>query len=202
MEYQIRNWYYFTWLSGDFICEQHVHSLDKVLWAMKDEAPAVCTASGGRSQRTGEMYGNIYDHFNSVFEWKNGVKAFSSCRQWRGCDGNVSDYAFGTKGTAAIQRARISGENEWRWRGQAPGMYDAEHVALFSAIRTNQPINNGDYMCKATLMGIMARTAAYTGKKITWEQLMNSTLDLSPPAYEWGPLEMRPVPVPGTTKFV
>lgn len=202
MEQQMRNWYYYTWLSGDFICEQHVHSLDKVLWVMGDKPPARCTASGGRIQRTAPKYGNIYDHFNSVFEWENGVKAFSSCRQWVGCDGDVSDYAVGSTGTAALQHHWIKGKQKWRWRGDAINMYDAEHIALFKAIRQNKAINHGDYMCKSTLMGVMGRMSAYTGKSIKWDQLLASTLDLSPPAYEWGPLEMRPVAVPGKTPLV
>jgi len=95
MEYQIRNWYYYNWLSGDHITEQSIHSIDKIMWVMKDVPPAKCTASGGRSRRTEEKWGDIYDHFNCVFEWENGEKLFHSCRQWSGADGNVSDFVFG-----------------------------------------------------------------------------------------------------------
>ncbi|RMH01476.1 MAG: gfo/Idh/MocA family oxidoreductase [Planctomycetota bacterium] len=203
MEYQIRNWLYFTWLSGDHIAEQHIHSLDKVLWAMRDVPPARITSTGGRIQRTDPKYGNVYDHFNTVYEWENGVKAFSSCRQMAGCSTDVSDYAFGTKGVAALQHHRITGENPWRWRGEGPDdMYQNEHDALFRSIRAGEPINNGDYMCKSTLMAIAGRMAAYTGQTLTWQQVENSQLDLTPPAYEWGDLEVAPVAVPGVTKFV
>ena len=203
MEYQIRNWLYFTWLSGDHIAEQHIHSLDKLLWAMKDEPPIRCTSSGGRTVRTDPEFGNVYDHFNTVFEWANGVKGFSSCRQWVNCASDVSDHCFGTKGTAHIQSHQIDGENAWRHRkGDAPDdMYQNEHDALFASIRKNTPIADGDYMCKATLMAIMARMSAYTGQTITWEQALASTEDLTPPAYEWGDIAMAPVARPGVTKF-
>ncbi len=202
MEYQMRNWLYFTWLSGDHTAEQHIHSLDKIAWAMKDEYPTKCTASGGRIQRTDEKYGNVYDHFNTVFEWKSGIKAFSSCRQWNGAKANVSDFAFGTKGIAGLQAHRIKAEENWRYRGEGGDMYLDEHIALFKAIRANQPIDNSEYMCNSTLMAIMARMSAYTGQEITREQALNSEENLAPRAYEWGPVEMRPVSIPGITKFL
>jgi predicted dehydrogenase len=204
MEYQMRNWLYFTWLSGDHIAEQHIHSLDKILWAMGDATPARITASGGRIQRTDAKWGHIYDHFNSVFEWESGVKAFSSCRQMAGTSTNVSDFAYGTKGVAALQSHRISGENKWRWRGDGPDdMYQNEHDALFASIRAGEPItSNGDYMCKSTMLAIAGRMAAYTGQTLTWEQAMDSELDLTPPAYDWIELDAVPVAIPGVTKFV
>jgi predicted dehydrogenase len=203
MEYQVRNWLYFTWLSGDHIAEQHIHSLDKLLWAMKDEPPVRCTSSGGRTVRTEPIYGNVYDHFQTAFEWASGVKGFSSCRQWVNCAPDVSDHCFGTKGTAHIQTHQIEGENPWRHRGEDPDdMYQNEHDALFASIRKNAPLANGDYMCKATLMAIMARMSAYTGQTITWEQALASQEDLSPRAYEWGDLETAPIARPGVNKFV
>ena len=204
MEYQMRNWLYFTWLSGDHIAEQHIHSLDKVMWAMGDTPPAKITASGGRIQRTDPKWGHIYDHFNSVFEWDSGVKAFSSCRQMAGCSTNVSDFAYGTKGVAELQSHRIRGADKWRWRGDGPDdMYQNEHDALFRSIRAGEPISrDGDYMCKSTMLAIAGRMAAYTGQTITWDQAMNSELDLSPPAYDWIELEDVPVAIPGVTKFV
>jgi len=201
MEWQLRNWLYFTWLSGDHIAEQSCHSIDKTLWAMQDVPPVKCTASGGRIVRTSPDYGNIFDHFNSVFEWESGVKCFHSCRQWEGADSDVSDYAFGTKGTAALQHHRITGENEWRFSGKPESMYVREHRALFGALRKGEVLNNGDYMYKSTMMSIMARMSAYTGKTITWEQALESKLDLTPPSYEFGPLAVRPVAQPGKTEF-
>ena len=204
MEYQMRNWLYFTWLSGDHIAEQHIHSLDKLAWAMRDEYPVKCTASGGRTARTGAEYGNVYDHFNTVFEWERGVRGFSSCRQWVGADTDVSDHVFGTKGVAQLQRHEISGENPWRKRrGEEPDdMYQNEHDALFASIRPGEPIANGEYMCKSTMMAIMARMSAYTGQSITWEEAWSSKLDLTPAAYEWTDVEPAEVARPGVTKFV
>lgn len=203
MEWQMRNWLYFVWLSGDHICEQHIHSLDKLAWAMGDRYPVKATASGGRIARTDPKYGNVYDHFNTVFEWEGGIRGFSSCRQIVGASADVSDHVWGTKGVARLQGHRIEGEKAWRWRSDEPDdMYQNEHDALFAAIRRNEPINNGEYMCNSTMMAILGRLAAYTGQTITWEQLWNSQLDLTPPAYEWGPLEVAPVARPGVTKFV
>lgn len=202
MEWQIRNWLYFTWLSGDHITEQHIHSLDKLAWAM-DAHPIRAKSSGGRIVRTDPKFGNVYDHFNTVYEWENGVKGFSSCRQWVGAAANVSDFVYGTKGKAAIQAHRIEGENPWRWRSDEPDdMYQNEHDELFASIRAGVPIDNSDYMIASTLMAIMGRMSAYTGTVVTAEQVWNSQLDLSPPAYEWGPLEVRPVARPGVTPFV
>jgi hypothetical protein len=147
------------------------------------------------------MYGNVYDHFNTVFEWESGVKLFHSCRQWEGADRDVSDFVYGTKGTAAIQNHYIKGEQEWRFRGRPKSMYQREHDALFAAIRNGEPINDGDYMCKSTLMALMGRMAAYTGKVIEWEQALNSEEDLTPPAYAFGPAPEVVVARPGVTQF-
>ena len=133
------------------------------MWAMKDAPPAKCSASGGRTCRTEEKWGDIYDHFNCVFEWENGTKLFHSCRQWSGADGDVSDYVHGTLGTAAIQRHRIDGEVNWKFSGSPNDMYDAEWVELFRSVKGERDrINNGEYMCNSTLASILGRTAAYT----------------------------------------
>lgn len=203
MEFQVRNWLYFNWLSGDHINEQHIHSLDKVAWAMADVYPAKCTSSGGRIVRIDPKYGNIYDHFNTVYEWENGVKAFSSCRQWESSSTDVSDYVVGTEATASLQDHRITphqGET-WNWEKRPDDMYQNEHDALFAAIRANEPINDGEWMSHSTLMAIMGRMAAYTGRTITWEQALNSKESLVPESLEWGDMEMAPIPRPGVTQF-
>jgi predicted dehydrogenase len=197
MEYQIRNWLYFNWLSGDFICEQHVHSLDKMAWAVKDQTPLKVSSTGGRQQRTDAKYGNVYDHFCSVFTYPNGVKMFSFCRQQSGCDTDVNDYVMGTKGTADLMQAKITGEKPWKFNGPGGNMYRDEHVALFRSIRDGAPINNGQYMANSTMLAIMARMSAYTGKDVTWDDAMKSGLDLSPKKYEWGELTTLPVAIPG-----
>ena len=205
MEYQVRNWLYFTWLSGDHINEQHIHSLDKIGWAMNNVYPDKVTASGGRISRTDEKYGNIFDHFNSVYEWENGAKCFSSCRQIVGSSTDVSDHIYGTNGTAHLQQHRIDYRNGQTWNHtstQPDNMYQNEHNALFAAIRSGETINNGEYMCNSTLMAIMGRMSAYTGKTVTREQALNSKLDLVPATLEWGDLAMNPVATPGVTELI
>jgi predicted dehydrogenase len=205
MEYQLRNWYYYTWLSGDFNTEQHVHSLDKMAWALGDETPVRVSGSGGRQQRTDPKYGNIYDHFNVVYEYANGIKAFARCRHFRGCDNEVADYVFGTKGRVDVFKHRIydySGKLVWRAKVEKNDMYQTEHDKLFAGIRAGQPINNGYYMSMSTLMAIAGRTSSYTGKTLTWEQMLNSKQDLTPPQYDWGSVETPTVAIPGVTPFV
>ena len=205
MDVQMRNWLYFDWLSGDHINEQHIHSLDKILWVMGDVAPKKVTSSGGRSQRTDEKFGNVYDHFNSVYEWDNGVRCFSSCRQWESTSTDVSDWINGTEGVAELQSATVTsrGGDTWKHKQDGPdNMYLNEHVALFDSIRNGKAINNGDYMCKSTMMAIMARMSAYTGKTVTWKQAMESELDLTPKKLAWGDNAVNPIARPGETKCI
>ena len=205
MEYQIRNWYYYTWLSGDFNVEQHIHSLDKMMWAMNDEAPASISGSGGRQVRTDDKYGNIYDHFDIVYAWPNGVKAFARCRHWPNCENEVEDYIIGTKGRVDVMSHKIedhAGNLLWRYDGPDGDMYQIEHNELFASIRDGKPINNGDYMCKSTMLAIAGRMAGYTGQRLTWDAVMNSKEDLTPKAYEWGDNPVPTVAIPGKTPFV
>jgi predicted dehydrogenase len=208
MEWQCRNWPYFTWLSGDHNVEQHIHSLDKMAWAMKNQYPTKAVGLGGRQVRTGPEYGNIFDHHSVVYEFANGAKLFSNCRQQPGCAGEVADHVYGDKGTCDIDALRtvfsIRGAESWKYDGKkAQGdMYQNEHNELIACIREGNPINDGDWMSKSTLMAIMGRMATYTGQVITWEKALNSKEDLSPPSYEFGPLAVRPVAMPGVTKFV
>ena len=208
MEWQMRNWLYFTWLSGDHIVEQHVHSLDKMAWAMKDEYPIKAVGTGGRQVRTSPDYGHIFDHHAVVFEYRSGVKLFSYCRQQAGCDNDVSDTLMGTRGICHINAngpgaATISGPNAWQLRPRRDdNMYQTEHNELFAAIRAGKPINNGEYVCKSSLLAIMGRMASYTGKVITWDKALNSKEDLSPAKYAFGPLAVPPVARPGITRFV
>ena len=211
MEWQVRNWLYFYWLSGDHIVEQHIHSIDKMMWIMKDEPPVKVMATGGRIQRTAPQYGNVYDHFNTIFEWENGVRAFTNCRQFVECGTDVSDWAFGVDGIAAVgaEKPFITGKNPIKIKKSKQNMYDSEHVALFKSIRDNAPINNGDYMCKSTMCAIMARTSAYSGKEVTWLEMVGGTVidentgnevkipasteSFSPEKYGWGPREVDAV---------
>ena len=201
MEFQCRNWYYFKWLSGDHIVEQFIHSLDKAMWIMHDQPPARAFGLGGRQVRTDPKYGDIYDHFAVCYEWENGTKCYAYTRQMAGTYRNVEDYVTGTRGRAEVLAYRIRGEKgRWRYRGKGDlSMYDAEHVALFEAIRSGKPINNGRYMSYSTLMAIMGREACYTGNVITWNELFKSSQDLRPKAYKWGPGMPVEVPLPGTS---
>ncbi len=202
MEWQLRNWLYFTWLSGDHNVEQHVHSLDKGAWVMGDEPPVRCVGLGGRQVRTGPEFGHIFDHHAVMYEYGNGVRMFSFCRQQDGCANDVSDYFQGTKGRANILRNAIEGENAWRWRGEKNNMYQQEHDELFASIRQAKPINNGLYMARSTMLAIMGRMATYTGKEVTWDQAINSNEVLGPGQYEWGSLPVPPVAMPGQTPLV
>jgi predicted dehydrogenase len=205
MEWQVRNWLYFTWLSGDFNVEQHVHSLDKMAWAMRDQYPVKAVGLGGRQVRTGPEFGHVFDHHAVVYQYANGVKCFSSCRQQAGCENDVTDHVMGTLGTCDVMRHRIAGKWPWQYVAsrarRRDDMYQNEHNELFASIRSGNPINNGDYMAKSTLMAIMGRMATYTGQEISWEQALNSREDLTPPRYEWGPLPVAPVARPGITTF-
>lgn len=205
MEYQVRNWLYHDWLSGDHINEQHIHSLDKIGWVMGNVYPVKATSSGGRVQRTDEKWGNIYDHFNTVYEWADGTKCFSSCRQWASTSTDVSDWIYGTEGHAELQSHTIESSKTGSWQHKPAGpdnMYLNEHVALFESIRKGDALNNGEYMCDSTLMAIMGRLSAYTGKTLTWEEVSNSQLNLVPETLEWTKLAVRPIAIPGETEFV
>ena len=210
MQYQMRNWYNFTWLSGDHNVEQHVHSLDKGSWAMGDKPPLRAWGLGGRQARGRDpKFGTIFDHHAVVYEYPDGVKVSAFCRQQAGCYNDTSDQFIGTKGRANILRHRIEGENPWQFRGKGGGMYDIEHQELFAAIRSGKPINNGSYMATSTMLAIIGRMATYTGQTVTWEQAMDSKQDLSPASYAWdadpptlpdenGHYEIA---MPGVTKF-
>ncbi len=203
IEWQVRNWYNFSWLSGDGLVEQAVHSVDKVAWAMHDKPPVSCVAVGGR-QIPAEG-GNIYDHFEVNYLYPNDVRAFVAARQQEGCYNENADYILGTKGTCTIGRGsqpRIAGEKNWTFQGTKYDMYQAEHDALFASIRQNKPINDGERMATSTLLAIMGRMAAYTGQQITWDQALNSQEKLVPDHLEWNMShEVPPMPRPGVTKF-
>lgn len=203
MEYQIRNWYYYAWLSGDHICEQAVHSIDKQGWAMGDQPPVRCRAVGGRQVRTAERYGNIFDHFAVAYEYENGVRGFHQCRHWAGTPGGTFDFIQGTQGTCDVFGHRIlnrAGEVVWQYEGPDDNMYVAEHRAMYRAIRANEPINDGKYMCYSTMLAIMGRIAAYTGQVVTWDQMMSLDTGLGPTELAWGEAPQTPVATPGRTR--
>ena len=203
MEYQMRNWYYYTWLSGDFIVEQHCHNMDKAAWVFNGEFPVSATGVGGRTQRADPKYGHIYDHFGITFEYKSGAKVFSFCRQMGQCDGDVNDHIMGTKGQAQLMKHTVTpaGGAAWQFDGDVKSMYQVEHDELFAGIRAGRPINDGEAAARSTLMAILGREAAYTGKRITWKQMMESKQDLAPKEFAWAAAPPAVVPVPGSYKF-
>jgi predicted dehydrogenase len=208
MTYQMRNWYYFTWLSGDFNVEQHVHFLDVSAWLMGNQYPARALGLGGRQVRTGPEFGQIYDHFSVVYEYADGVRLTSNCRQQVGCKNNLSVQVLGSNGRANLSERRrgnctLSNSGDWYFDGPEGDLYQQEHDEFFAAIRSGKPLNNGEYMAKSTLLAIMGRMAAYTGQEITWEMALNSREDLSPPRYSWDVALPTPtIARPGQTKFV
>jgi predicted dehydrogenase len=202
MEYQLRNWLYFTWLSGDHIVEQAVHSLDKAAWLLGDASPLSAWGVGGRQQRTEKKFGNVFDHHTVFYEFPNNVRVYFSCRQLAGAAQQVEDVALGTKGQAKLMRHEIEGHDSWRYRGPKPSMYRVEHEHLFKSIREGTPIDNGHYMCNSTMLGIMGRMCTYTGQKITWAEACASSERLGPEVYEFGDVPEPTVAAPGVTKLV
>jgi myo-inositol 2-dehydrogenase / D-chiro-inositol 1-dehydrogenase len=208
LEWQLRNWLYFTWLSGDHIVEQAIHTVDKMSWAFGDVAPIQAVAMGGRQQRIEEEYGHIWDHFAICYDYPDGGKGFVFCRQQAGTYNENADHIIGTKGYCKINGFakvhRITGENSWKYEGERKDMYQVEHDEFFASLRKGEPLNYGEKMAHSTLLGILGRTAAYTGKVVTWEEINNSKEVLAPTAkLEWNmKLEVPPVPMPGRTKLV
>ena len=209
MEYQLRNWYFWTWLSGDHIVEQAIHSIDKGLWAMKDQPPASAVGLGGLQARTGPDRGQIFDHHAVVYAYADGRKHIHTCRQQLNCANDISAWVVGTKGRCHIDPNKgggliydLDGKVVWTGPAKKANPYQTEHDELFAGLRAGKIINNGDYMIQSTMVAVLGRMATYTGQKITWEKALASKEDLSPARYEWGPLPTPKVAVPGVTRFV
>ncbi|MBK6798880.1 MAG: Gfo/Idh/MocA family oxidoreductase [Acidobacteria bacterium] len=205
LEWQMRNWLYFTWLSGDHIVEQHVHNIDVVNWAMGAH-PVRAVGMGGRQVRTDAAYGHIFDHFAIDFEYENGAHLMSMCRQIDGCEKNVSEFLVGTKGQCSTADDRknfsISGEKTWRFpREKSIDPYQQEHTDLIESIRAGKPLNELKNVAESTLSAIMGRMSAYTGKAVTWDQALNSKDMLVPAKLEWGAMAVPPIAVPGKTEL-
>jgi predicted dehydrogenase len=201
MEWQCRNWLYFSWTSGDHIVEQHVHNIDVVNWAF-GAMPVKVMAMGGREVRTAPEYGNIFDHFAVEFEYPNGARVMSMCRQTPGCADRVEEKIVGTKGHA-FGYGEISGPNAWKFEGDEPNPYVVEHTDLIASIRAGKPLNEGQRIAESTMCAIMGRMSAYTGRALSWDWAMKaSKLDLFPAKLEFGPNPVDPVAVPGVTPLV
>jgi predicted dehydrogenase len=199
-EWQIRNWLYFTFLSGDHIVEQHVHNLDVMNWAV-GQHPSKATGMGGRQVRTGEVHGNIFDHFAIDYEYASGARVQSYCRQTKNCANRVGEYIIGTEGNSNAG-SWIRGETNYKAPGGGKNPYVQEHTDLIHAIRTGKRINEAQRIAESTLTAIMGRMSAYTGKAVTWEKALNSKLDLVPQNMNFGELAVRNTSTPGRTKLV
>ncbi len=204
MEWQLRRWLFFTWLSGDFITEMHVHNLDVMNWAMSAH-PVQCIGLGGREVRTGPEYGNVYDHFSVEYKYPNDVRVEYMGSQIDGCSFRSDERIVGTKGTAYIDRgnAVIEGQKPFKYDGPSPSPVIRQHADQIAAIRQGKHLNEGKRIAESTMTTIMGRMSAYTGRALKWDWAMKaSKLDLRPEKYELGDLPMRPVAVPGKTKLV
>ncbi len=202
MQYQCRNWYYFTWLSGDHYVEQFIHSLDKAMWLRNDEPPVKAYGMGGRQLRSDLTQGSIYDHFAVVYEWADGSRTHAYTRQMAGCANETEDYVYGTDGTAKLIAHEITGQNPWKFTGDKVGMYEQEHIELFRAIRgERERINNGTYMCRSTMMSILGREVCYSGQELTYDQVATSPQKLGPATYDWDQVVESTVALPGKYKF-
>jgi predicted dehydrogenase len=196
LEYQMRNWLYYTWLSGDHLVEQAVHNVDALNWIMRAN-PVRAVATGGRQTRTAPEFGHIYDHFAVDYEFPNGVHVQMFCRQQDGCDKKVANEVVGTKGRAFIlPQWYITGENPWKLETALNDAYVTEHTNLINSIRAGKPLNELRQLADSTLMAILGREAAYTGSAMTWEQAL-ATPSQWPAKLEWGPMPMPPVAMPG-----
>ena len=201
LEWQVRNWYNFAWLSGDGLAEQACHTADWVAWAFGDAPPISCTAVGGR-QIPAEG-GDIFDHIEVNYVWGNGARGFLAQRQIRNCYNENSLYIMGTKGNGSLSRGAhltdLDNQETWRFKGRAKNMYQQEHDEFFASIRSGEHINDGDRMITSTAMSLLGRTAGYTGQQLTWEAGMQSEEKFVPEFTDgWNsPVEFREVPRPG-----
>jgi myo-inositol 2-dehydrogenase / D-chiro-inositol 1-dehydrogenase len=209
MEYQVHNWYYFVWLCGDHIVEQHIHNLDVINW-VKQAHPVRAWGMGGRQVRNGIDNGEIFDHHAVEFEYPDGSRLSSQCRHMEGCWNSVSEHVQGTKGLCDVSSYRIKGEKAWHFSGdEGKDPYQQEHDDLFAAIRNDTPYcETADYGAYSTMTAIMGRMATYCGKEVTWDGVINSQLDTFPKVLAWDaetPTKPNangryPIPVPGKTK--
>lgn len=204
MEYMIRDWVNWTWLSGDHIVEQHVHNIDVFNWFMGTH-PIKAVGFGSRQRR---VTGDQFDNFSVDFSFANGIHMHSMCRQINGCANNVSERIQGSKGSTNCSNTifDLAGNEIWKYQfpldneGNPVGFdpYLQEHIDLVTAIRTNKPFNELENTAISTLVAIMGRISAYTGKEVTYEEMMNSDLKLGPKVFAMGPVEIeKSVPVAG-----
>jgi myo-inositol 2-dehydrogenase/D-chiro-inositol 1-dehydrogenase len=206
LEFQMRNWLYYTWLSGDHIVEQFIHNIDAMVWGF-DGHPVRAVGSGGRQTRTEPIYGHIFDHFAIDYEFADGAHCMAMCRQQDGCEKKIANEFVGTKGTAfVLPQYYITGEQPWRLdqsvTTELANAYVQEHTDMIASIRAGKPLNELKQVAETSLAAIMGRMAAYTGKAITWDEALASQEALMPASLTWGPMPIPPVAMPGQTTFL
>ena len=217
MEYQMRNWYYFNWLCGDHIVEQHIHNIDVANW-IKNAYPVSAYGAGGRFLRTGKDYGEIYDSHSVEFVYADGTSLFSQCRHYEGCANKVDESFKGTKGSVYLS-ANNTGKL-WDAKGNIifdhagkgdPNPYQNEHDELFAAIAANEyKFADAEYGAKSTMTAILGRLASYSGNTVKWDEALNSDISLMPETLAWdaNPKVLPdangnyPFAIPGQTKVV
>jgi myo-inositol 2-dehydrogenase / D-chiro-inositol 1-dehydrogenase len=203
LEFQMRNWLYYTWLSGDHLVEQAIHNVDTLVWAFNAH-PVRAVAMGGRQTRTEPIWGHIYDHFTIDYEFADGAHCMMMCRQQDACDKKVANEFVGTEGTAfVLPQYFIQGKKPWKLEESVStdlgNAYVQEHTDFIASIRAGKPLNELKQITESSLTAILGREAAYTGKSITWDEILNAKQSLMPSRLEWGPMPMPPVPMPGQT---
>ncbi len=213
LEYQMRNWYYFVWLCGDHILEQHIHNIDVANWFLGDY-PVSAQGMGGREVRTGKRFGEIFDHHFVEFVYPNGAVIASQCRHQPGCLNRVTEIFQGSEGTADMSKNNItnwSGEEIYKHDDRKdPNPYQVEHDRLFAAIRDGEVISDAENGAYSTLTAIMGRMATYSGQLITMEEALKSERKLVPDDITWDtspPVKpdaegLYPIPEPGKTKVL
>jgi myo-inositol 2-dehydrogenase / D-chiro-inositol 1-dehydrogenase len=211
LEWQCSTQYHFRWLSGDDVPQSLVHNLDRVSWILGNAAPLKCHGLAGRSTMVEPLYGDVFDHHSVVYEFDKGVRVYAFCRTTSGCYDENSSLVFGSKGKASLLNCRIWGETNWRWQGQCDP-YQIEHNRLFAAIRSDTPLNCGDYMARSTMIGIMGQLSCYTGKELSWEEVNQSEFSYPPkpeechdgmePPTKPDASGSYPVPAPGRTQYL
>lgn len=197
MQYQMMNWYYFTWICGDHIVEQHIHNLDVCNW-IKGTHPVKAYGMGGAQKPRTSDDGEIYDHHAVEFEYADGTRMFSQCRHIMHCWDSVAEHAVGTLGTADMAdggQFLIKGKNPYQYRQRGHiNAWQEEHYPFWEAIRNDKPYNELEYGAHSTMTAIMGRMSTYSGKVITWDEAINSTVNLGPDQYSW---EGKPQPAVG-----
>ncbi len=212
IEYQYRNWYHFTWLSGDDVTQSLVHNVDRIAWAMGETQPARAEGLGGRSASFGRIYGSVFDHHAVVYEYGDARQLTACCRTQKGCFHETSDILFGTKGRCDLLDRRIDGEKSWRYEGKTVSMYQEEQNALSEAIRAGRTVNHRNYMAASTLTAIMGQVACYTGKRVDRQELSRAAFRFDPdpeacsfsldPPVKPNKKGRYPVAVPGKTELL